>query len=287
MGEALIGVIGGSGLYQMEGFEEAREVELKTPFGSPSGPYLLGRLEGRPFAFLPRHGKGHRLMPSELPFRANIWGFKKLGAQWIIAVSAVGSLREEIEPGHIVIPDQFFDRTRTRVATFFGDGIAGHITFADPICMELAGALNRASRAAGAIVHRGGTYVCMEGPAFSTRAESRLYRSWGLDVVGMTNIPEAKLAREAELCYATLALATDYDCWHESEEDVTIEAVLEVIKKNVAMAQKIIRGAAREIGEERPCACSRALENAILTSPELIPAEVKERLSIIIGKYIE
>ncbi len=287
MSEALTGVIGGSGLYQMEGFEGAREVELETPFGSPSGPYLLGRLEGKPFAFLPRHGKGHRLMPSELPFRANIWGFKKLGAQWIISVSAVGSLREEIEPGHIVIPDQFFDRTRTRVATFFGDGIAGHITFADPICPELAGALHRASQAAGATVHKGGAYVCMEGPAFSTRAESRLYRSWGLDVVGMTNIPEAKLAREAELCYATLALATDYDCWHESEEDVTIEAVLGVIKRNVEMAQKIIRAAAREMGEVPHCSCPRALENAILTSPELIPAEVKERLSVIIGKYIK
>ena len=236
MAEKLTGIIGGSGLYEMEGLTEVEEVEVETPFGPPSDRYIVGKLLGRPVAFLARHGRGHRLMPSELPFRANIYGLKKLGAEWIISISAVGSMREEIKPLDVVIPDQFFDRTKARISTFFGEGIVAHVGFADPFCPILSEVLYQAGMKAGAVVHRGGTYLCIEGPQFSTRAESRIYRSWGVDVIGMTNLQEAKLAREAELCYATLAMVADYDVWHESEEDVSVEMVVANLRRNAETA---------------------------------------------------
>lgn len=284
MPEASIAVIGGSGLYAMEGLTEVGEVELSTPFGAPSAPYILGNLSGKRLAFLPRHGAGHVLMPSEIPFRANIHGFKQLGCQWIISVSAVGSLRENIHPGEIVIPDQFIDMTKNRVSTFFGDGVVAHVPMADPVCAELSGILLAASDRAGATVHSGGTYVCMEGPQFSTRAESFRYRHWGASVIGMTNMPEAKLAREAEMSYATLALATDYDCWHEEEESVSVENVIEIIKRNVALAQKIIIEAVPHIEGMSPFA--GLLETAIITDPAHISSEAKERLVALIGRYV-
>ena len=287
MAEPLIGVIGGSGLYEVEGLNSLREERLTTPFGDPSDAYLLGRLDGRPVAFLARHGRGHRILPSELNFRANIYGFKMLGAEWIISASAVGSMREAIRPLDIVIPDQFFDRTRTRVSTFFGDGLVAHVSFADPLCPHLSDLLYRAGQQVGARVHRGGTYICIEGPQFSTRAESRIYRGWGVDVIGMTNLQEAKLAREAEICYATMALVTDYDVWHEAEEDVNVEAVVAVLRKNVATAKAIIRQAVGMIPPERPCGCPGALKNAIITDPRAIPEATKRRLWLLIGKYFE
>lgn len=281
-----VGVIGGSGLYEMDELEDVREVALETPFGKPSDSYITGRLGDVNMVFLPRHGRGHRLLPSELNFRANIHGMKQLGVDQIISVSAVGSMKEEIEPGHIVIPDQFIDRTKGRISTFFGNGVVGHVSFADPVCGDLSRVVYDAAQSVGATTHFGGTYICIEGPQFSTRAESRLYRSWGVDVIGMTNVPESKLAREAEICYATIALSTDYDCWHEEEEDVTVEAVLEIIRKNVATAKAIIRKSAAMIGAERQCSCSSALEYAVMTDKTKIPAGTKKDLELILGKYL-
>lgn len=286
MTTARIGVIGGSGLYEMEGLRAKEEVTVDTPFGLPSDRYLIGEIGDVELVFLPRHGRGHRILPSDLNYRANIYGMKQLGVEWIISVSAVGSMREEIEPGHIVIIDQFFDRTRERPSTFFGDGVAGHITFADPICPTLRPVLAEAASAAGATVHDGGTYVCIEGPQFSTRAESRVFRSWGVDVIGMTNLPEARLAREAEICYATIALCTDYDCWHEGEEDVTIEVVLETVRKNVSTAHNIIKEAVSRFPLERTCPCSEALKHAIMTPADLIPPATRQSLGLLIGKYL-
>jgi 5'-methylthioadenosine phosphorylase len=288
MHQMTIGVIGGSGLYDIEGLTDLAEVRLETPFGAPSDVYVTGMLQGIKMVFLPRHGRGHRLLPSEVPYRANIYGMKKLGVQRIISVSAVGSMKEEIVPGHIVIPDQFFDRTQgRRDATFFGRGVAGHVQFADPVCADLSGVLVEAGRQAGATVHQGGTYICIEGPNFSTRAESTIYRSWGVDVIGMTNIPEARLTREAEICYATVALATDYDCWHDSHEDVTVEAVLAIIKQNVAMARDIIRRAALMLAAPPTCACAESLKFAIMTERGLIPEQTRRDLQPIIGKYLD
>lgn len=283
----VIGVIGGSGLYDMEGLEDVQEVPLETPFGTPSDVYVTGMLDGVKMVFLPRHGRGHRLLPSEVNYRANIYGMKALGVNRIISVSAVGSMKEEIVPGHIVIPDQFFDRTAgKRPATFFGEGIAGHVQFADPVCGDLAKIVATAARQGGATVHEGGTYICIEGPNFSTRAESRIYRSWGVDIIGMTNIPEARLAREAEICYATIALATDYDCWHEGHDDVSVEAVVAIIQQNVATARSIIREAAAKIRQLQPsCHCDETLKYAIMTDRSRIPAETIEALRPIVGKY--
>jgi 5'-methylthioadenosine phosphorylase len=280
MAEADIGVIGGSGLYDIEGIEAVREIAAETPFGEPSDRIHIGTLNQVRVAFLPRHGRGHRILPSEINFRANIYAMKKLGVRRVISVSAVGSMKEEVAPGHIVIPDQFYDNTRRRISTFFGDGIVGHVSVADPICAELAGRLYDAGRETGATMHRGGTYLCIEGPQFSTRAESRIYRSWGVDVIGMTNVTEAKLAREAGLCYATVALSTDYDCWHEEEEDVKADAVLEILRKNVATAKAIIQGAVRPDAVDGGCACSEGARGAILTDPESFPVKSRERLAI-------
>jgi 5'-methylthioadenosine phosphorylase len=286
MADRLIGIIGGSGLYEMEGLEVVQEEVVRTPFGEPSDRYILGRLQGRPVAFLARHGRGHRLMPSELNYRANIFGFKVLGVEWILSASAVGSMREEIKPLDILIPDQFFDRTTQRASTFFGDGLIAHVSMADPTCPLLGEILYRAGREVGATVHRGGTYICIEGPQFSTRAESRIYRSWGVDVIGMTNLQEAKLAREAEICYATMALVTDYDVWHATEEDVNVEAVVQILRQNVKTAQAIIRAAAARIPETRTCPCSHALRDAIITARHAIPAQLKRDLAPLVGKYL-
>lgn len=280
-----IGVIGGSGLYEIEGLTQIDRVKLSTPYGEPSDEYVVGRLGDAKMVFLPRHGRGHRLLPHEINFRANVWGMKKLGVEWILSVSAVGSMKEEIHPGDIVVVDQFIDRTKARAASFFGDGVAGHVGFADPVCTELAAHVYAAAKQAGARVHQGGTYVVIDGPMFSTRAESNVYRSWGASVIGMTNLPEAKLAREAEICYSTIALSTDYDCWHETEEDVTVEAVLAIIRQNVALAKQIVKGAAERIPERRSCGCQAAAANAIMTAPEAIPADARERLGIIMNKY--
>ena len=282
----IIGVIGGSGLYEMESLEKVREVRVGTPFGKPSDAYVRGKLRGVEMVFLPRHGRGHRLLPTEVNFRANIFGMKKLGVERIIAVSAVGSLREQIAPGHVVIPDQFIDRTTQRPSTFFGRGIVAHVSLADPFCPVLSEALHRAARQEGAKVHPKGTYLCMEGPQFSTRAESHLYRSWGADVIGMTNLQEAKLAREAEMCFATLALATDYDCWNQAAADVEIEHVLAVLKQNVALAQRVIGRAAELIPAERSCGCATAVRDAIITDRRLIPKKRIRELKPIIGKYL-
>ncbi len=284
--EATIGIIGGSGLYRMEGLSDARELELDTPFGSPSDSVIVGVLEDVKVAFLPRHGKGHSVMPTQMPAKANIYALKALGVEMIVSVSAVGSLREELKPLDIVIPDQLIDRTRQRSSTFFGDGIVAHVGFADPFCPVLSGVLYRSSQGTGATVHKGGTYVVMEGPAFSTRAESFLYRSWGADIIGMTALPEAKLAREAEICYATLACVTDYDCWRESEEDVTVEMVVANLSKNVSTSKEALRKILTGIPERRECPCAVALKDSIITAPERVPPEVKERLSPIIGKYL-
>jgi 5'-methylthioadenosine phosphorylase len=289
MPEATIGIIGGSGLYKMAGLEDVKEVAVNTPFGKPSDAFVIGSLDGQRVAFLPRHGRGHRIMPSEINFRANIYGMKMLGVERILSASAVGSLREEHKPLDIVVPDQFIDRTRNRISTFFGDGIVGHVAFADPVCHQLAEVVARSGEALdGFELHPGGTYVCMEGPAFSTKAESHLYRSWGADVIGMTNLQEAKLAREAEICYATIALVTDYDCWHESHESVTVDLVLENLNRNSENARHLIREAVKRLsGLERSCGCGQALRYAIITQPEEISDAAKQRLSEIIGKYIE
>jgi len=287
MSQPVIGVIGGSGLYEMEGFSDVEEIRIETPFGEPSDAFIAGNLDGARVVFLPRHGQGHRLLPSEVSYRANIYGMKKLGVERIISVSAVGSMKEEIVPGHIVLPDQFFDRTAgKRSTTFFGEGVVGHVQFSDPICADLAGTLHEASQAVGATVHRGGTYICIEGPHFSTRAESRIYRSWGVDVIGMTNVSEARLAREAEICYATIALATDYDCWHEEHDDVSVEAVVAIIQQNVATARAIIREAVRRLKGKSDCSCGEALRYAIMTPRELIPEATKKKLDVIMGKHL-
>jgi 5'-methylthioadenosine phosphorylase len=290
MAQPVIGVIGGSGLYEIEGLTDVREVKLDTPFGAPSDSYVTGLLGGAKMVFLPRHGRGHRLLPSEVNYRANIYGMKTLGVEHIISVSAVGSMKEEIVPGHIVIPDQFFDRTQgKRASTFFGDGVVGHVQFADPVCPELSPLLADAARGVGATVHQGGTYICIEGPNFSTRAESNIYRSWGVDIIGMTNIPEARLAREAEICYGTVALATDYDCWHEGHDDVSVEAVIAIIQQNVATARNIIKAATELITQQRQqrtCLCAEALKFAIMTDKSLIPNETRRSLEPIIGKYL-
>ena len=289
MSQAKIGVIGGSGLYQMQALTDVEEVRVGTPFGDPSDAFILGNLGGERVAFLPRHGRGHRLLPTEIPFRANIYAMKLLGVERIISASAVGSLREELKPMDIVFPDQFFDRTRQRASTFFGGGIAAHVTFADPVCRELCDALEVAARAdlKGIDIHRGGTYICMEGPAFSTKAESETYRSWGMSVIGMTNLQEAKLAREAEICYATMALVTDYDCWHPEHDSVTVDLVIEYLNRNAENAQKLIEGAVARLAQsERACKCGHSLRHAIITSPDKIAPEAKERLKAIIGKYV-
>ncbi len=286
MQEAKVGIIGGSGLYQLEGLTKVREVRIKTPFGDPSDAFTLGHLEGVNVAFLPRHGVGHRIMPTELPSRANIYGFKSLGVEYIIAISTVGSLKEKIRPTDIVIPDQIIDRSTLRPNTFFGNGIVGHIAFADPYCSALSDVLYDAAHKTGARVHDGGICIVMEGPQFSTRAESELYRSWGADVILMTALPEAKLAREAEICYATMALVTDYDVWHETEDDVSVESVVAVLRQNVRTARLILREAVRMIPPARTCACGHALRDAIITARERIPAEVKRDLAPIVGKYL-
>ena len=290
MSQATIGVIGGSGLYHMEGMTEVEEVEVETPFGKPSDVITVGKVEGVSMAFLPRHGRGHRISPSELPVRANIWALKSLGVEWLISVSAVGSLREQIAPRDLVIPDQLFDRTKSRVNSFFEDGMVVHCTFAEPFCSTLSRLLlEAAGELSDVTVHRGGTYVCMEGPLFSTKAESRVYRSWGMDIIGMTALPEAKLAREAELCYSIIACATDYDCWHESEESVTVEMVINNLHTNITNAQRILRAVTRKIPAGRSanlCECPTALATAILTDRASIPAEVKEKYSLLTGKYL-
>ncbi|HKA91620.1 MAG TPA: S-methyl-5'-thioadenosine phosphorylase [Haliangiales bacterium] len=279
-----IGVIGGSGLYDLPGLGDVASVRVPTPFGEPSDEIVTGRLGRAKLLFLPRHGHGHRILPHEVNSRANIWALKQLGAEWVIAVSAVGSMREDIRPGDLVLPHQYIDRTRARPSTFFGDGVAVHVSFADPVCTKLAGWLADAADAAGARVHRGGTYVCIDGPQFSTRAESKLYRSWGVDVIGMTALPEAKLAREAEMSYATLALATDYDVWHHSEEPVTAEAVVAVMRKNVAAARDVVARAVAMVHGRSPHA--DALEDAIMTAPAKIPPATRERLALLIGRYL-
>ncbi len=281
-----IGIIGGSGLYDIEGIKDVQKIEVDTPFGKPSDAFTVGKLSGREVVFLPRHGTGHTILPSQLPFRANIYGMKNLGVEQIIAVSAVGSMREEIRPLDIVIPDQFLDRTKARQDSFFGNGLVAHVSMADPVCANVAEALHRATKHLGVRVHKGGTYICIEGPQFSTRAESLLYRQLNASIIGMTNLQEAKLAREAEICYATLALSTDYDCWHLTEEVVTAELVMANLRKNVENAKKIIKVALTELPKERSCPCSTALKEAIVTRQEAIPEERKKELGLIIGKYM-
>lgn len=283
----LIGVIGGSGLYSMPGFEAAEEREVGTPFGPASDKYIVGSLSGKHVAFLARHGRGHRLSPTELNYRANIYGFKALGVERIISLSAVGSLREEHKPLEFVIPDQFFDRTRHRIDTFFGDGLVAHVSFADPVCRELAGVVETACRVSNVPAKRGGTYLCMEGPAFSTKAESKVYRSWGMDVIGMTNLQEAKLAREAELCYVTVAMVTDYDCWHPSHDAVTVSEIIDNLTKNAANAAKVVKAAVEAMPAERKCRCGSALSHALITDRKAVPASTLNRLELLVGKYFE
>lgn len=283
-----IGIIGGSGLYNMDGVEIEEERMIETPFGNPSDKFLLGKLDETPVAFLPRHGRGHRISPSEINYRANIYAFKTLGVDQIFSVTAVGSMKEGIQPGNVVIADQFIDRTRSRPYTFFEDGIVAHVAFADPICRTLANILNNTSKDIGTTIHKDGTYVCIEGPAFSTRAESNLFRSWGVHVIGMTCYQEARLAREAEICYATMAMATDYDCWHVEAGDVNVPAILEVMRKNVSTAQKMIRAAVpKAFAHKEKCRCNKALENAILTDHAAISAATRERLKPLIEKYMK
>jgi len=284
--QAEIGIIGGSGLYSMPGLTDVRELKQQTPFGDPSDPYVLGTLEDRKVAFLARHGRGHRILPTELNFRANIYGFKQLGVERIVSVSAVGSLKEEHKPLEFVIPDQFFDRTRHRVDTFFGNGIVAHIAFADPVCGELAKVVEGACAQAAVVGKRGGTYLCMEGPQFSTKAESNIYRSWGMDVIGMTNLQEAKLAREAEICYVTVAMVTDYDCWHPHHDSVTVDQIVAVLLKNAENACAVVRETVAAMPKERSCKCGSALAHAILTEGDKIPAATRQKLSLIVGKYL-
>ncbi|MGE5053032.1 MAG: S-methyl-5'-thioadenosine phosphorylase [Acidobacteriota bacterium] len=286
MAQAEIGIIGGSGLYTMPGLSKIKEVRLRTPFGAPSDAYVCGTLEGRKVAFLARHARGHRILPSELNFRANIHGFKQLGVERIVSISAVGSLKEEHKPLEFVIPDQFFDRTRHRVDTFFGDGVVAHIAFGEPICAELARVVESACKKAGVVGKPGGTYLCMEGPQFSTKAESNVYRSLGMDVIGMTNLQEAKLAREAELCYVTVAMVTDYDCWHPQHDSVTVDQIVAVLIKNAENACKVVSQTVATMPVGRSCKCGSALAHAILTDRKMIPPTTKKRLSLILGKYL-
>jgi 5'-methylthioadenosine phosphorylase len=283
--EPALGIIGGSGLYEMEGLEDIRWVKVRTPFGDPSDAYCTGRIGGRPVIFLPRHGRGHRLTPSELNYRANIYGMKKLGAQALISISAVGSMKEDIHPLEIVVPDQFYDHTRRRVTSFFGEGIVAHVGMAHPVCGEVASALAQAGNEVGVRVHRGGTYICIEGPQFSTKGESEVYRRWGMSIIGMTNMPEAKLAREAELCYATLALVTDYDVWHEEHDAVTVEAVVANLMKNVATAKEVLRRVISRIPASCRQGCPDALKNAVITDPRAFPPALRKRLDFLLGKY--
>ena len=287
LSQAGIGIIGGSGLYSMPGLTGVHEVAQDTPFGAPSDPYVLGTLEGKKVAFLARHGRGHRLLPSELNFRANIYGFKQLGVERIVSVSAVGSLKEEHKPLEFLIPDQFVDRTRHRVDTFFGDGIVAHVALAEPICPQLSEAVAAACKKANVVGKRGGTYLCMEGPQFSTKAESNLYRSWGMDVIGMTNLQEAKLAREAEICYVTVAMVTDYDCWHPHHDSVTVDQIVAVLVKNAENACNVVREAVASMPKERTCKCGSALAHAIITDRAKIPFATRERLNLILEKYLE
>ncbi len=291
MGEerAQIGIIGGSGLYEMEGFTEVREVAVETPFGSPSDRFMVGRLEGRRVAFLPRHARGHRILPNELNFQANIFALKTLGVEWILSVSAVGSLKEKYEPLHMVIPDQFVDRTLQRKSTFFGRGLVAHVAFAHPFCPDLSRRMAESCQEAGATYHVGGAYLCIEGPHFSTRAESELYRSWGMDIIGMTNLTEAKLAREAEICYSTLAMVTDYDCWHPDHDSVTAEYVIGNLAKNAATAKAVLRAAVCRLpeGTPRECECAHALRSALVTPANLVPENVKKELAPIVGRYMK
>jgi 5'-methylthioadenosine phosphorylase len=287
LSQAEIGIIGGSGLYSMSGLARIKEVRLKTPFGKASDAYVLGTLEGRKVAFLARHGRGHRILPSELNFRANIYGFKQLGVERIVSISAVGSLKEEHKPLEFVIPHQFFDRTRHRVDTFFGNGIVAHIAFAEPICSQLAGVVQAACQKAGVTSKRGGTYLCMEGPQFSTKAESNVYRSWGMDVIGMTNLQEAKLAREAELCYVTVAMVTDYDCWHPHHDSVTVDQIVAVLLKNAENATRVVRETVAAMPQARSCKCGSSLAHAILTDRAKIPAATRQKLRLILDKYLK
>jgi 5'-methylthioadenosine phosphorylase len=287
MSNVQIGIIGGSGLYDMAEVTDRREVTVTTPFGDPSGPYVLGTLRDKRVAFLARHGAGHRLSPSELNFRANIFGFKTLGVEYILSASAVGSLKEEYRPLDIVIPDQFFDRTRGRISTFFGRGLVAHVGFAHPFCKPLSAIALECGKQAGATMHKGGTYVCMEGPQFSTLAESKLYRAWGMDIIGMTNLQEAKLAREAEICYTTVALVTDYDCWHPDHDSVTVEMIIANLTQNAKTAQQIIANAVDRLPFERTCECASALKYALITRPDAIPDEVKKNLAPLVGKYLQ
>ncbi|MCL4850655.1 MAG: S-methyl-5'-thioadenosine phosphorylase [Bryobacteraceae bacterium] len=284
--KAQIGILGGSGLYSMPGFEAQEEISMDTPWGSPSDAYIAGQLAGKPVAFLARHGRGHRLSPSELNFRANIYGFKKLGVERIISLSAVGSLKQEHRPLDFLLPDQFVDRTKGRPSTFFGEGLVAHISFADPICPELADTVFQACGNEGVSAKKGGTYLCMEGPAFSTKAESNLYRSWGMDVIGMTNLQEAKLAREAELCYVTVAMVTDYDCWHPEHDAVTVNDIIANLTRNADNAAKVVKAAIAAMPEQRKCKCGSALSHALITDPQAVPAETRKKLELLVGKYL-
>jgi len=286
MGQVKIGIIGGSGLYEMAELKDRKEIAVQTPFGSPSDSLFVGTLCGKRVAFLPRHGRGHRIMPSELNFRANIYAMKSLGVERILSASAVGSLKEELAPLDIVLPDQFVDRTNGRASTFFGSGLAAHISFADPICPDLLAHVHRASQQAGIDAVKGGTYVCIEGPAFSTKAESNLYRSWGMDIIGMTNLQEAKLAREAEICYVTLALVTDYDCWHKGHDSVTVDMIISNLQQNSRNAQRLIIQTLQVIPEKRNCTCGEALRNALITDRSRIPQETIQKLGCLISKYM-
>jgi 5'-methylthioadenosine phosphorylase len=281
-----IGIIGGSGLYQIGGLTDIEEIEVETPFGKPSDAYRIGTLEGRRVVFLARHSRNHTISPSELNFRANIYGFKKFGVEWILSASAVGSLKEELRPLDIVLPDQFYDRTKTRISTFFGDGIVVHVSFARPLCSQLADVIQQGAEDSGVVVKRGGTYMCIEGPQFSTVAESNTYRKNGADLIGMTTLQEAKLAREAEICYTTIALVTDYDCWHPDHDAVTVTQVIENLKKNSDNAQKIIRATVKRLPVDRTCKCGHALEHAIMTNPQDVPAKTRERVELLIRKYV-
>ncbi len=286
MQKARIGIIGGSGLYQMEALKAPEAVSIETPFGLPSGDFILGKLEGVPVAFLSRHGQNHTILPSEINYRANIFAMKKLGVQRILSVSAVGSMKEEIEPGHIVIPDQFYDLTKGRKSTFFGEGLVAHVSMANPVCLEMMETVANMTEEIGGMVHRGGCYLCMEGPQFSTRGESGIHRTWGVSVIGMTNATEAKLAREAEICYVTIALSTDYDCWHISEEPVTVEMILEVLSANVTFSKRLLQSVVQKVDGDRACTCSAALKNAIVTPATAISKDLKQKLKPLIGAYI-
>jgi len=286
LNDVRIGIVGGSGLYQMDGISNLEEAVIDTPFGKPSDSYRIGTLEGRKVAFLARHHRNHTILPSELNFRANIHGFKQLGVEWILSASAVGSLKEELKPLDVVLPDQFYDRTKSRISTFFGNGIVAHISFGDPICHVLSDVIGAAGADAGVPIKRGGTYVCMEGPQFSTQAESNTYRGWGMDLIGMTNLQEAKLAREAEICYSTMALVTDYDCWHPDHDSVTVADIIKNLTKNSENAQKIIRAAVKRLPVDRSCKCGTSLQHAILTDLKNVPAETRKKLALLLGKYL-